>query len=80
MDQAGDFVIERKTGYMKHSVQTGLRIPEELYNQLREYAEKTGLSINAQILCLIRIGMDAVNLGIQAERHVLSHTPPNTDG
>lgn len=65
---------------MNDKIQTGLRIPEELYNQLRETSERTGVSINAQILFLIDVGMRAVNLGIQAAAHAPSHTDSDTDG
>lgn len=64
---------------MGDKVQTGLRIPETLYNQLREAAERTGVSINAQILFMIDVGMKAINLGIQEEYHVLSRTRQDTD-
>ncbi len=60
-------------------IQTGLRVPEPLYNQLKESAERTGLSINAQILFLIDVGMNAVNLGIQEEHRVLSRTEKDID-
>lgn len=63
----------------KIKIQTGLRIPESLYNQLRETAARTGVSINAQILFLIDVGMKAVNLGIQEEHHVLSRIRQDTD-
>ena len=59
-------------------VQTGLRIPEELYEQLRNMADKTGVSINSQILYLIGIGMEAVNLGIQEQGRDLSHNQKDT--
>ena len=38
-------------------IQTGLRVPEELYQQVKETADKAGVSINAQLLCLIEIGI-----------------------
>ena len=64
---------------MNDKIQTGLRIPEELYNQLREAYERTGVSINAQILFLIDIGMRAVNLGIQAAGRDPSRIGSDTD-
>ena len=70
----------KKVEQSTSKVQTGLRIPEPLYNQLSETAKRTGVSINAQILFLIDIGMQTVNLGIQEERHVLSHNPKDTGG
>lgn len=64
---------------MKNNVQTGLRLPEALYNQLRETAERTGVSINSQILYLIDIGIRAVNLGTQEQGHALSRNLKDTD-
>ena len=64
---------------MKNCIQTGLRLPEQLYNQLREASERTGVSINSQILYLIDVGMQAVSLGVQEERRVLSHNQKDTD-
>lgn len=61
-------------------IQTGLRLPEELYELLKETADRTGVSVNAQILYLVDVGLQAVNLGIRAERHVLARSQPDTDG
>lgn len=55
-------------------VQTGLRIPEALYEILKQDAERTGVSINTQILYLIDVGLQAVNLGIREQGRVLAHT------
>lgn len=64
---------------MADRIQTGLRIPEALYNQLAEAAARSGVSINAQILFLLDVGMQAVNLGIQEERRTLSRMRRDTD-
>lgn len=55
-------------------VQTGLRIPEALYEILKQDAERTGVSINTQILYLIDVGLQAVNLGIREQGRALAHT------
>lgn len=65
---------------MADRIQTGLRIPEEQYKLLKETADKAGISVNAQILYLIEIGMQAINLGIEEERRVLSRTQRDTGG
>lgn len=64
---------------MRATIQTGLRLPEELYNQLKEVSERTGVSINSQILYLIDVGLQAVNLGVQEERRVLIRNQKDTD-
>lgn len=38
-------------------IQTGLRIPEERYNEVAELAETIGISLNAMILSLIDLGL-----------------------
>lgn len=42
-------------------VQTGLRIPEERYDELCTIAEKMGVSINSLLLMLIDLGMTLRN-------------------
>lgn len=46
-------------------VQTGLRIPQDRYEVLREMAERSGISVNALICTLVDIGLSAVNLGTE---------------
>lgn len=60
-------------------IQTGLRIPEPTYNKLREDAERSGVSINNQILFLLDIGMKTIDLGIQEQRRALPRTERDTD-
>lgn len=59
-------------------IQTGLRIPQGRYDELKEMAERSGLSINSLILFLVDIGLTAVNLGVaeagRSELHNLQHT------
>lgn len=58
-------------------IQTGLRIPQGRYDELKEMAERSGLSINSLILFLVDIGLTAVNLGaaeaVHSELHNLQH-------
>lgn len=56
-------------------VQTGLRIPQGRYEEIREMAERSGTSVNAIILMLVDIGLSAVNLGIRAKAHAETHNP-----
>lgn len=62
-----------------NKIQTGLRIPEALYDQLCEDAKRNGVSINAQILFLLDVGMRAVNLGIQEHGRDLARRPRGID-
>lgn len=58
-----------------NKVQTGLRIPQSRYEEIREMAERSGTSVNAIILMLVDIGLSAVNLGILAKAHAETHNP-----
>ena len=60
-------------------IQTGLRIPQERYEQLRELAERSGVSLNAIILFLVDIGLSTINLGVQEASHAEIHTQQHTD-
>lgn len=62
-----------------NKIQTGLRIPEALYDQLGEDAKRNGVSINAQILFLLDVGMRAVNLGIREQGRDLARKRQDTD-
>ncbi len=62
-----------------NKIQTGLRIPEALYDQLCEDAKRNGISINAQILFLLDVGMRAVNLGIREQGRDLARKRQDTD-
>lgn len=62
-----------------NKIQTGLRIPEALYDQLCEDAKQNGVSINAQILFLLDVGMRAVNLGIREQGRDLARKRQDTD-
>lgn len=63
----------------ENKVQTGLRISEGRYNELKKMADNAGASINSIILCLIEIGISVVNLGINQEFHALLHIQKGND-
>lgn len=56
---------------MNSKIQTGLRIPEERYEELSEMANKIGVSINALSLVLIDVGLSAIRLGTPEALHSL---------
>ena len=56
------------------TVQTGLRLPEAIYNQLKKTQEQCGVPINSQIVNLICIGLDTIRLGIQEQARTSSHS------
>lgn len=56
-------------------VQTGLRIPQDRYEELAALAKRMGISFNALALMLIDVGVSAVNLGIEAAAHSDLHIP-----
>ena len=60
-------------------IQTGLRIPEEQYKKLREIAERSGVSINSQILYLIDIGLETIRLGTEQQGRLPFRNPQDTD-
>lgn len=61
-------------------IQTGLRIPEKRYDEISQIALRSGISINAAILLLVDIGLEAVSLGTQAEARVPAHTARQSGG
>ena len=48
---------------MLDKIQTGLRVPEPLYEWIQERATQSGMSVNSQILMLIDIGRTLVENG-----------------
>ncbi len=56
-------------------IQTGLRIPQERYSELKEMADRSGISLNAVILFLVDIGISAVNRGIEESGRFEPRTP-----
>ncbi len=61
-------------------IQTGLRIPQSRYDELKEMADRSGISLNAMILFLVDVGLSAINLGIEEAAHSLPHIPQHIDG
>ena len=61
-------------------VQTGLRIPQGRYEELRKAAERSGVSLNAIILYLVDVGMSVIGLGCEEVRRSEPHTLPHSDG
>jgi hypothetical protein len=55
-------------------IQTGLRIPQTRYEELRIMAEKSGISLNTLILFLVDVGLSAVNLGIEEAARSAPHS------
>lgn len=47
-----------------NKIQTGLRLPEEVYDNLQARANEMGVSINQLILVLISIGMKFLDEGV----------------
>ena len=47
-------------GHKKSKVQTGFRVPEELYEKIAEEASRFGMSINSYMLFLINLGQRVV--------------------
>lgn len=60
-------------------IQTGLRIPQARYDELKVMAERSGLSINAIILFLVDVGLNAINLGIEESTHAELRIPKRND-
>lgn len=56
-------------------IQTGLRIPQTRYEELRVMAERSGTSLNGLILFLIDVGLTAVNRSAEKEAHSLPRNP-----
>lgn len=47
---------------MENKIQTGLRIPENQYNRIKEKADRIGVSINQLILILVDIGLNFLDM------------------
>lgn len=59
-------------------IQTGLRIPSNRYNELKEMADRSGASLNSIILFLVDVGLNAVSSGVEQQGHALSHAPQHS--
>lgn len=47
---------------MKSNIQTGLRLPEDQYERVKEKADNIGISINQMILVLVDIGLNYLDM------------------
>lgn len=63
-----------------YKVQTGLRIPQSMYDELKAIAERSGASINALALVLIDVGLSVVNLGSEEFLRSMLRSPEHSDG
>ena len=61
-------------------IQTGLRIPQSRYEELSEMAVRSGISLNAIILFLVDVGLNAVNLGIEGAARSELHNQIHNGG
>lgn len=60
-------------------VQTGLRLTQSRYEDLKKIADRSGISINATLLLLVDIGLSAVNLGVEEVVRSLPHNLRHID-
>lgn len=63
---------------MMEKIQTGLRIPQNRYEELGALSNEMGVSLNALVLMLIDLGLKAVNLGVKEAAHSVPHSPQRT--
>ncbi len=63
----------------KLKIQTGLRIPQDRYEELKEIAQRSGLSVNAVILILVDTGLSVIDLGMTELRRFHAHSSQHTD-
>ena len=61
-------------------IQTGLRVPEELYERIAEMAVRSGASINSIILMLMDIGLKALDAGAEAAAREIARNRSRTSG
>lgn len=54
-------IAQRGAGRVKEKIQTGLRIPQDRYDELVRLAETVGISLNSLILMLIDMGLTLRN-------------------
>lgn len=54
-------------------VQTGLRIPENQYERLKDRADRMGVSINQLVLVLVDIGLNFLDMEQSEQSHSFSH-------
>lgn len=56
-------------------IQTGLRVPEPMYDELSRLSKETGASINAVALMLLSIGLRVIRLDQPEAAHALLRNP-----
>lgn len=57
----------------ENKIQTGLRIPEDKYNEIAPIAKQMGVSVNTLILMLVEMGLSVMRLGTEEARRSLLH-------
>lgn len=58
---------------MKSNIQTGLRLPEDQYERVKEKADNIGISINQMILVLVDIGLNYLDMESDEFPHSAFH-------
>ena len=61
-------------------IQTGLRIPESRYEELKEMADRSGISLNAIILSLVDVGLSAISFGVEEASRSEIRNPRHSNG
>ena len=56
-------------------IQTGLRIPQARYEELRVMAERSGTSLNGLILFLVDVGLTTINRSAEEAGRFLPRNP-----
>lgn len=65
---------------MDDKIQTGLRIPQTRYEELKVIADRSGISLNAAILLLVDVGLSVIRLGSEEVARSGSHNLQCIDG
>lgn len=52
-------------------IQTGLRVPENQYERIKEKSDRIGISINQLILILVDIGLNYLDMEQNGQGHFL---------
>lgn len=60
-------------------IQTGLRIPFDRYTELKEMADRSGVSVNSIILLLVDVGLSVINSGIEKGIRTFPQPQQHTD-
>lgn len=60
-----DEIMSTQVNFTKKTnskIQTGLRVPENQYERIKEKADKMGVSVNQLILILVDIGLNYLDM------------------